>query len=333
MKEKHTRGEFLEALFREYYEGDGNFIMVRSTRTLRATGNISYYPSVERLAAAKFPEDLHVLFGPCPREKMSPGKEHIRYVTALWAGLDVGPEGFSGQKNHFSDADQVAEAIESFPLKPSAVVRSGRGSHLYWFLQDIKTISDVSAFEGLLSRINEYFRCGCLVGVDSLLRLPGTANPRHYGSMKQCYVEYVDPSLRYRGRDFRTLKLPPANRAASPANNTDAHERIPEDAGSPPGDSLVDSAHAADAVGFDMLAAEGEVLGDSTEATYEEVVETISGTESAPAEDALERLAEKIVEKLGARLEHGIAESVSDKIVERTVDKLLHKLSVVDLVK
>jgi hypothetical protein len=325
MKEKHTRGDFLEALFGEYYEGEGNFIIVRSTRSLGATGNISYYPSAERLAAAKFPDDLHVLFGPCPREKMSPGKEHVRYVTALWAGLDAGPEGFSGPNNHFSDADQVAEAIESFPLQPSAVVRSGRGSHLYWFLQDIKKISDVSAFEGLLSRINEYFRCGCLVGVDSLLRLPGTVNPRYYGSTKRCYVEHMDPSLRYRGRDFRTLKLPEANRAAHGGKPGDAFRA------EPPGQA--DSIHASSSAGLDLPAEGDEVPGNSTEATYEEILETISGAGSRPAEDALEGLAEKIAEKLGARLADGIAESVSDKIVERTVERLLDRLREVDLVK
>jgi hypothetical protein len=332
MNERFSRGDFLEALFREYFEDEGKFILVRSTRNMNAGGNVGYYPSVESLAAAKFPDDMHVFFGPCPREKMNPAKEHVRFVTALWAGLDRGPECFSGPKGCFPDTDRLAEAIACFPLKPSAVVRSGRGTHLYWFLQDIKTVFDISPFEALLSRINRHFGCGTFVGIDSTLRLPGTMNPRYYGTEKYCRIEHLDPSLRYRGRDFRTLKVPPAAATTDPVGHEPRPEHVVHFENSRVNRSIT-GAEAAYAAGPNMPEPEDEVPEESAEATYEEVLETVCSPGSGPSEDALELLADKLADKLGVRIADDIAESVSDRIVERTVEKLLDELTAVSRVK
>ena len=61
--------------------------------------------------------------------------EHIRFATALWAGIDVGPGGYSGLNNHFADLPEARKAIESFPISPSIIVQSGRGLHLYWLFE------------------------------------------------------------------------------------------------------------------------------------------------------------------------------------------------------
>jgi len=207
MPTKYDRTDFLEALFEEQYLKSGNFILVRKTKDLGRTGEVSYYPSIGSLGSARFPDDTHVLFGVCPRAKMKPDAKHIRVVSCIWATLDAGPGCYSGDSLYFDNEEQMTEAMEGFPLKPSIIVHSGRGKHLYWLLDEVKETTNPQAMEILLSYFNRYFKCEAKVGLDSTLRLPDTSNPRYKGPSGRCYVEYFNPGVRYSGTDLRGLNL------------------------------------------------------------------------------------------------------------------------------
>lgn len=211
MTEKFDRMDFLEAVFGGYYQKSGNFLLVKTTGDPTRAGEMRYFPSYEKLGSAKFPNNVHVFLGVCPREKMKPNKEHIRFVTALWAGLDIGPHGFSGASNYYDDHVEMMEAVQAFPLKPSIMVRSGKGVHLYWLLKEVMELAKPEALEGLLRVMNKALRCETPVGADSLLRLPDTLNPRYAAPDNRCYVEFLDADLRYGANDFRQLegKMPP----------------------------------------------------------------------------------------------------------------------------
>jgi len=92
MIEKFDRGDFLEALFGTRMRDARCFILVRTVEDSEVAPKVSnrFYADTVGLSSAEFPRNRHVFFGVCPRQRMDPGKEHIRYLTALWATLDIG---------------------------------------------------------------------------------------------------------------------------------------------------------------------------------------------------------------------------------------------------
>lgn len=207
MPPQFNRNDFLEALFSRYCKKTGGFIMVRTTDRNHVKTSNRYFPNTETLAREQYADDLNVLVGVCPRERMRPGKEHIRHMTAVWASIDIGPDGYSGKERHFANERQAIAATKSFPLAPSIIVQSGRGFHLYWLLKEAKEITNVQAVESLLQRIAEFFQCSSEVGIDSFLRLPDTWNPKHPGHPVRCRVQHLDSSARYDFSEFEHLDL------------------------------------------------------------------------------------------------------------------------------
>ncbi len=173
MRAELTRKDFLEALFQRYFRKREGFILARAVRHLDHKISTRFFPNIELLARELYLEDQHVYFGVCPRESMKPDKKHIRYLVALWAGMDLASEGYSGRNRFFFGHSQAARAIRSFPLPPSIIVESGWGVHLYWLLKQVTEIRDPALVEALLRKINVYFQCSTEVGIDSVLRLPG----------------------------------------------------------------------------------------------------------------------------------------------------------------
>lgn len=214
MKEPFSRSDFLEAVFGSYFKEIGNFIFVRGTSDLNLLGAAKFYPNVESLGMAKLPEDQHTLFGVCPRERMKPGRENIQYITALWAGLDLTPEGYSGRSGGFLDFDYAMDAVKQFPLTPSIMVRSGRGMHVYWLLKEVTEITDPDWIDELLVTIGRYFLCPSETGIHATMRLPGTANPKYPGG--RCAVTHMDPQIVYALDEFDNLKLPDLSPAKKP---------------------------------------------------------------------------------------------------------------------
>jgi hypothetical protein len=207
MMKRFTRKEFLDALFGQYFERQDGFIMVKTMKHLDRRISTRYFPNVEILSKESYHQDQEVFFGVCPRETMKPDTTHIRFISALWAGLDLGPDGYSGNKTFFRGPAPAAKAVRSFPLPPSIVIESGWGMHLYWLLKDVWRIVDREQLEGLLEKISNYFQCDNQVGLDATLRLPGTFNCKIPGKSVPCDIKYLNTDFRYDLGDFDKLRL------------------------------------------------------------------------------------------------------------------------------
>lgn len=207
MADQYSRKEFLDALFHTYAKENGGFIMVKNVNHLDAKTSVRYYPKTDALSREQYSDEHDVFFGTCPRERMKPGKEHIKYITSIWAALDIGPDGYSGKEKHFASDKQAQMAVKNLELSPSIIVRSGRGMHLYWLLEKPEQIEDPSEVESLLRRMSDYFQCKSEVGLDSALRMPGTNNSKYVGERTPCYIEHMDSQLRYRIKNFADLDL------------------------------------------------------------------------------------------------------------------------------
>jgi hypothetical protein len=306
MAKQFTRRDFLEALFEGYYNLGGNFIMVKSAERPEVGGRISFFPNIESLSTARFPEHMHVLFGVCPREKMKPGKEFIRFVTCLWAGVDVGLDGYSGKTCPFKSVLQAEEAIRAFPLKPSITIRSGRGIHLYWLLQEVKEISDPRALEQILGRLNSHFGCQSPVAVDGMLRLPVTHNSRGNTPDGTCYIESLDTGIRYRGREFQVLDRLQPHTAELMHASPPTSPVTPQ----PP----VQSAQTH----HPHIEAETEVIS--------EILEVMDEAESSIPAGGMDQLVDRIVAKLGRQLLDQFADKIADRVAEKSVEKIAQRI-------
>jgi len=202
---KFTRKDFLEAIFAQYYKEHRGFILVKSFKRGDPKMSNRYFPNIEILAKEHYGEERDVYFGICPRERMKAEKEHVHYVVALWADLDIGPEGHEEKKVFFGGPQQAAKAIRSFPRAPSIIVESGRGAHLYWLLKDVTEVSDPEKVEKLIKNISEHLQCDSDSSLDTVFRLPETVNTKISGKPVNCDVKFINTNFRYSLQDFENL--------------------------------------------------------------------------------------------------------------------------------
>jgi hypothetical protein len=312
-----TRKDFLDALFHTYSKVQSGFVMVKSLNRLETKVSTRYFPNVESLGREQYPGDHNVFLGLSPRDKMKPGKEHIKHVTCLWAGLDIGPEGYSGKEKHFSGERVALVALKSFPLPPSIIVRSGIGMHLYWLLRNVTEVTDVQAVEGHLRRISDYFQCRSEVGIDATLRMPDTHNNKSPASSPRCYVEYLDASVRYDLEDFEGLDL----RIIIPSKRPPKIPIMP-----PPRPSRVRVIREP-VENPDQVAEPAEA---ETEIPLPHGVSFASSEDESPRpipEAKIDRLSPEEMEKLVDHFLNGFSEQMLDKLVDRIVEKLVERLT------
>ncbi|MBI4962344.1 MAG: hypothetical protein HY913_03630 [Desulfomonile tiedjei] len=217
MVARFTRKDFLEAIFAQYYKEHRGFILVKSVKRGDPKMSTRYFPNIDILAKEHYGEDRDVYFGICPRERMKAEKEHVHYVVALWADLDIGSEGHDGKKTFFEGPQQAARAIRSFPRAPSIIVESGRGAHLYWLLKEVTEVSDPERVEKILQNIGTHLNCDTDVNLDTALRLPETVNTKIAGKPVNCDVKFINPNFRYMLQDFENLSQRIVQPAAGPS--------------------------------------------------------------------------------------------------------------------
>ncbi len=347
---RFTREDFLEALYQEYFKKKGGgFILVKSSSHLDRRVSTRYFPNLDSLARERYTDDQQVFFGVCPRERMKPDREQVKRITALWAGYDVGSDGFSGKEKHFQTARQAQAALQAFPLPPSIIVNSGRGKHMYWLLTEPREIEDPDRMDEILGKISKYFQCAVPVNIDACLRLPDTWNPKEAMSPRICSVEHLDPNARYELERFDGLDLRiviPSKRSPQPSPTPikipgrikvvddppppreweiHAEEPISEAPDVPFGpaetpDPAATETDPSEAAGKIVVSDPSPPPTHDPEPRYSEPAPAEEQPEAAPlSDDDVDRIAEKLADKLSDR--------IMDDFTDRIVTRLLVRLS------
>ncbi len=246
---RFTRKDFLDALFSQYYKEHRGFILVKSLKRGDPKVSTRYFPNIEILAKEHYGEERDVYFGICPRERMKAEKEHVQYIVALWADLDIGSEGHEEKQVFFQGPQEAAKAIRSFPRAPSIIVESGRGAHLYWLLKQVTPVTDVDKVEKILRNMSDHLGCDTDVNLDTVLRLPETVNTKIPGKPVNCDVKFINANFRYSLQDFENLsqrvvpqpQVKPVSSAVATLSNVEPsdHEYEHTISGQPLDDSLV----------------------------------------------------------------------------------------------
>jgi len=114
----------------------------------------------------------NVYIGVCPRALRRGDKESIRRVCCFY--VDVDAKDFSCGK------EEALKRIMSFRLKPSIIVDSGNGYHVYWLLREpikIQGWEDIKRVESHLKwLVSELGADKSAAEIARILRLPGTWN-------------------------------------------------------------------------------------------------------------------------------------------------------------
>lgn len=276
---KFTRKDFLDAIFAQYYKELRGFILVKSFKRGDPKMSTRYFPNIEILAKEHYGEERDVYFGICPRERMKAEKEHVHYIVALWADLDIGSEGHEEKKVYFEGPQQAAKAIRSFPRAPSIIVESGRGAHLYWLLKEVTEVTDHEKIEKLLKNISDHLQCDTDPSLDTVLRLPETVNTKIPGKPVNCDVKFINPNFRYSLQDFENLEqrvvTPPPRPVPAPTPAAQADPQEPPTFTEDPDDIPVPGAVSAQTVDDSLVL---------DETIIDELIDDISMTGSVVAD-------------------------------------------------
>jgi hypothetical protein len=179
--------------------------------TLIATGNkvtaipFAYPSQLGKLisAAGDYTGKANVYMGVCLRNATWPkGKrgssEMALSSEVVWVDLDFklfDPDLAAGRA-------KALAAMKAFPIRPSIIVKTGGGAHLYWLLreaavgEELRRIPLVNA--ALAAHLNGDPKARDLARI---LRLPGTPNMKYTPSLS-CEISGWNPELRYTLDDF-----------------------------------------------------------------------------------------------------------------------------------
>ena len=200
-----TRKDFLDAIFAQYYREHRGFIIVRVAKSHESKVSTRYFPNIDVLGREVYGDDCDVYFGICPRERMKPEKEHVKFILAIWGDIEIGSDAPDKARQFYPGPEQAAQAIRDFPFPPSITVNSGRGLHLYWLLDRVTEVADPVAVEETIRKVQAQLNCRMNPSLDALMRLPDTFDNKLAGALSPCRVKFINVNFRYSLEDFRRM--------------------------------------------------------------------------------------------------------------------------------
>jgi hypothetical protein len=161
----------------------------------------------------------NVYFGVALRSDQKGDEEHAALIPALWVDVDA--------KDHSGDRRKAAGAISQFEFKPSAIVDTGNGFHVYYFLREpeMVTANNRPYLRGLMQGIAESIGGDrACKDLSRILRVPNTLNFKDPEHPKQVQLIRWHPERRYNLSDFEPYMAEVSLRVlAAPVG-----DRIPE---------------------------------------------------------------------------------------------------------
>ena len=206
--EQYTFVTFLNSL---YQYCAGGFIHILLIDRNKNTIN-KFIPAEKLDSIAPFLKGhigYNVYFGVATRLNEDMTKEGIIEIPCLWVEIDLTDK--NGLDIPEDRKREILQRLKDFPLKPSFLINSGGGIHVYWKLKNPFSKEELLLAENLLKRLASYFG-GDKSSTDAShnLRLPGTLNFKpKYKTPRKVTVEEAHPENEYSPDDFETL-LPQA---------------------------------------------------------------------------------------------------------------------------
>lgn len=187
---------FFNILYRRCTRGDVEFRFIPPKKDSQNPAIQKFIP-LSNFELPSFPNGDNIYFGVATRDGRGGGKENLIEIPALWVDLDL--------KN--TSIETIEERYRDFPLKPSIMVETGGGYHLYWALRKPSTKEEIPRIEDYLDRLAAFWG-GDQGATDAsrILRVPETLNIKpEYNPPRAVAIKAQDPSLEYDLVDFDFL--------------------------------------------------------------------------------------------------------------------------------
>jgi len=161
-----------EDLFSPLFDECQGYINVRALRSgerpkseFYPIDNLQWVPGI----VDKYREhDLY--FGVATREHGNGKKEGIIHIPAAWADIDF--------KN--TPQEKADRLLSELPVKPSVIIESGGGYHVYWFLKEPAGAEDIPMVEAVNRKLASFLEADFGVcDASHILRIPGTLNHKY----------------------------------------------------------------------------------------------------------------------------------------------------------
>jgi hypothetical protein len=124
--------------------------------------------------------------------------EEIDIFTHCFADFDLKDETYPSK-------EAFIEFLKSQDLKPSAIIDSGNGVHVYWYVKDL----DANSYIRLQRRIARFYKTDDKVcTIYRLMRVPNTYNTKEENNFKWCSVLESDETIEYTCEEMDKF-LPP----------------------------------------------------------------------------------------------------------------------------
>jgi hypothetical protein len=129
-----------------------------------------------------------VYVGVAPRRGQVGTKEGVTRLLTIWADLDA--------KDGHTHEDRLKQLMD-LPYRPSMLVWSGGGWHVYWLLEEaVEGQETLNRAEVVMQRLGEGLGGDPVHDLPRILRVPGTFNHK-YGSPRPVELVHCDSSKRY----------------------------------------------------------------------------------------------------------------------------------------
>lgn len=114
-----------------------------------------------------------ITVGPAPRvetpQRGKSGKDQdVISTTCIWADLDF--------KQAEGGAIEVIQRIRRFPLRPSIVINTGYGRHVYFVFNRVLRAEDLPEWDEMIKGLRDALRGDSTINLSRVMRLPGTLN-------------------------------------------------------------------------------------------------------------------------------------------------------------
>lgn len=136
-----------------------------------------------------------ITVGPAPRfqapARGKAGKDQdVLQASCIWADLDF--------KHFKGGAIEVIQRVRDFPLRPSVVVNSGYGRHVYFVFHNPLQTSALPLWDKMIRGLRDALDADATINLSRVMRLPGTLNIKYPDAPVMCELSDDDSSwLRY----------------------------------------------------------------------------------------------------------------------------------------
>lgn len=188
-----------EELFRALYDGIDGVLELRAFDLSGALTGRTFSPLPAKSQVGAFLDSNlshNVFFGVATRQDASSGKaENLALLSTLFVDID------------FKDTPETdaRKRLAEFPLQPSAIIQSGGGLHVYYFLVepiDLCTSESLHHIRALLRRLAAFLGGDLKAAEPSrMLRHPDSLNFK-YNPPRPCVVESLESARRYNPSEF-----------------------------------------------------------------------------------------------------------------------------------